>query len=89
MMYVPYDSETLQKQKKQRGFSGPTEYIFMLDSSSSMRGTPWEELMKSLREILAEISGNPSATASIILFNGFAKTIYTSMPCSKIDTMSI
>jgi len=54
MEFVEYNSKNITDQTKKT--SRPMNYIFALDESGSMSGSPWDGLMKAIKSSLQEIS---------------------------------
>lgn len=68
--YVDFNKADYQKQQSQ---TQNIHYIFALDDSGSMSGTPWNNLIKSFKETIEKIkskdSGKDKTKISLILFN--------------------
>ncbi|CAF1371081.1 unnamed protein product [Adineta steineri] len=65
-------------------------YILLLDSSGSMRGKPWNDLIAATKLLLqARIDGGTDDRISIITFNDKATLVCTDQPMSAVDLSKI
>jgi len=84
MKFVPFNQATIDAQKVKS--AKPSNYIFMIDSSSSMKGERWDELKVSLKTTLGKISFmNPNSSVSIINFSSEACIAYKNAPANSIS----
>ena len=64
-----------------------SHYILVLDSSGSMNGSPWTELMASVKEFLKiRTSEGPGDLISCIVFNDSAQTVFEGQQTSETLT---
>jgi len=84
MKYVPYNQTTIANQK----FKGskPANYIYMIDSSISMKGENWEDLKVALKATLASINTlNKDNKVTIINFSSSVYIDYENMPPNFVN----
>ena len=88
MTYVEYNPANLRSQKI---IQAPQKvYIFIIDSSSSMQGRKWSELLEALKQNLGVVhSQNKNNKVTIINFSSRAMVEYSNMPANKIPVDSL
>jgi len=85
MIYVPYNQTMIQKQKLK-----PTSYIYMIDTSSSMKGDKWKELKASLKVTLEKIGTlNPENRVTILNFSKSVIIDYQNADSNAINVESL
>jgi uncharacterized protein YegL len=84
MKYVPYNQATIDNQKIKQ--ADPINYIYMIDSSSSMKGEKWQDLHVALKETLGSINTlNQNNKVTIINFSSSAHLDYRDVPPNSVN----
>lgn len=90
MIYLDYDEAAIKfTGKSESGSAGNCQYAIAIDGSGSMTGQKWADQLKSLKEILRDLSGDPTNRVSIVVFTDDPNIIYENAMPSTIDVNTI
>jgi hypothetical protein len=89
LTFVPFNKSEDQRQESQSA-AASIHYIFAVDDSGSMIGTPWNNLIQSLKETMEKIKAkdaNKNKTkVSLMVFNSNLSMICENEIPSKVNT---
>lgn len=88
MKYVEYNQAIIDNQKVKQAL--PKNYIYMIDSSGSMHGDRWKDLLNSLKKTLGQICAiNTNSKVTILNFSSSVKDEYVSAAASSINVEAL
>jgi len=84
---VPFNNAELQKKEAK---AAPVHYIFALDESGSMSGSPWSKLLMSMKSTIEKIAsmdaGKNLLRVSLIKFDDTASIIHDNYAPGQVNT---
>lgn len=83
MIFLEYDQASIEFSNSSTNVP-ETQFVFAIDGSGSMNGTPWHDQLESLKKILVDLSNSQNNHVSIIVFQSNA-TIF----CENRDAATI